>query len=250
MDLWDVMGLKQSQILACTGAGGKTSLIQSLGECAMQRKLPLLITTTTKMFYHQVEHYNSIFTNSFAEASQQINIPSKKPIALFMKKQDDKLVGIPPEWIDSFAKDYLNPTILIEADGAAERLIKAPASHEPVIPYCTTVTVGVLNLHSIGCPLVASVAHRLSLLLGLLNKQEGQEIQCLDLVILATHPQGIFQHSRGRKVLLLTGTDKVGSGHIIKSIIQRLRSGGSDIDYCVTTVGWGSVMRPLEVYTI
>ncbi len=46
----------------------------------------------------------------------------------------EKLTGIKPEWLTEVVKEFPDFYYLIEADGAANRPIKVPADHEPVLP--------------------------------------------------------------------------------------------------------------------
>lgn len=49
--------------------------------------------------------------------------------------------------------------ILVEADGARNRLVKAPAEYEPAIPSSSTVVVAVFPEAALGAP-IEHVAHR------------------------------------------------------------------------------------------
>lgn len=248
MDLWDGMDLTQPGVVACTGAGGKTSVLMSLAKCAKERNLPILITSTTKMFVNQVRQYNPIFAASFEQGRHAVELELIKvnTAAWFYKQQDNKVIGILPEWVDEWYALYRSAYILVEADGAAGCLIKAPASHEPVVPQSTQVTIGVLNLQAIGQRLSLETTHRLPLVLGLLGKQTGDPIVWSDLATLATHSRGIFQYSQGRKILLLSGADEklIPFGRQIAALLQHH---ATDMDRCMLVSGYGEQMRLHEV---
>lgn len=248
MDLWDGLDLTQPGVVACTGAGGKTSVLMSLAKCAGQRNLPVLVTSTTKMYVNQVRQYSPIFAASFEQGRHAVELELNKTnaAAWFCEQKDNKVIGILPEWVDRLNNLQRSAYILVEADGAAGCLIKAPASHEPVVPQSTQVTIGVLNLQAIGQRLSLGTTHRLPLVLGLLGKQAGDPIVWGDLAILASHSHGIFQYSQGRKILLLTGADVdfIEFGRQIASFFQ---VNGTDIDCCMLASGHGVQMRLLEV---
>lgn len=248
MDLWDGIDLTQPGVVACTGAGGKTSVLMSLAKCAEQRNLPVLVTSTTKMFVNQVRQYNPVFAASFEQGHRAVEreLIKRNTAAWFCEQKDNKVIGILPEWLDQLTDLQHSAYVLVEADGAAGCLIKAPASHEPVVPQSTQVTIGVLNLQAIGQRLSLVTTHRLPLVLGLLDKQAGDPINWSDLAVLANHPHGIFQYSQGRKILLLAGAeaDFVGFGRQIAAFLQL---NGTDISCCMLTCGYGTQMRPLEV---
>jgi len=246
MNLWDAVGLNKPCVLACTGAGGKTSLLRTLAGYAQTNTLPVLITTTTKMYYSQAADFNPIFSYTFAAGASVLANAASQVTAWFSRRQGDKVTGLPPEWIDSLAQSGFAGYILVEADGAAGRWLKAPAGHEPVVPASTAVTVGVLNLQAIGHPLAETVVHRLHLVLSLLNKEEGQLIEWRDLALLAAGEKGIFQYSRGEKVLLLTGAEAAGTEYGLK-IAAQLRLAGTDIRRCILAANNGLELQPVEV---
>ena len=43
--------------------------------------------------------------------------------------------------------------IIVEADGAKRRPLKAPGRYEPVIPACSHIVIGVVGLNGLGKPL-------------------------------------------------------------------------------------------------
>lgn len=251
IDLWDAIGLQASSVVACTGAGGKTSAIQSVAVCARLRNLPVLVSTTTKMFYNQVASLNPIFCHNFANGLESITaaLAEKQVTAWFTRREVDKVIGLRPEWIDRLQAAGANAVVLLEADGAQGRWVKAPAVHEPVVPACTTITVGILNLQAIGSPLSECVAHRTNELAGLLKKQVGDIISWHDLALLASHEHGIFQYSRGLKVLLLAGASSMHA-EIGEQISEYLRSAQARISRCIVTEGYGQNMRPVGVFII
>ncbi|MEG6586403.1 selenium cofactor biosynthesis protein YqeC [Dendrosporobacter sp. 1207_IL3150] len=250
MDLWDTVCLRTPGIIACTGAGGKTSLILSLSAGAKFRKIPLVITTTTKMYYDQIIKFQQVASSTYEEGSLAVKelLAKEHTVVWFREIKSDKIIGIPPEWIDRFSKENPNYFILVEADGAAQTMIKAPAAHEPVVPNLTSVTIGVLSLDAIGKPLSAVTAHRLPLVLKLLGKQQGDIVEWLDLIKLATHKFGIFQYSKGQKILLLSGANSaVSSSVFMKEYFQKV---DHQISRCILASGYGFQMQPIGVYNL
>jgi molybdenum cofactor cytidylyltransferase len=86
---------------------------------------------------------------------------------------EGKVTGLDPEQIAALAEleiDYL----LLEGDGAAGALLKAPAAYEPVIPPQTTLVVTVAGLTVVGRPLAAPLVHRPPLLAGCWSGRKGK----------------------------------------------------------------------------
>jgi len=61
---------------------------------------------------------------------------------------ENKLRGIEPEWVRSLRP--LADVVIIEADGARGLPLKAPATHEPVVPTETTLFIPRMWNHSTG----------------------------------------------------------------------------------------------------
>ncbi len=102
---------------------------------------------------------------------------------------EGKVTGLDPEQIAALAEleiDYL----LLEGDGAAGALLKAPAGYEPVIPPQTTLVVTVAGLAVVGRPLAVPQVHRPHLVAGLLGRQEGEPLTAMDVARLLIHPAG------------------------------------------------------------
>lgn len=251
MDFWSAVELEESGIVACVGAGGKTSVIQSLTNAARQRKQPVVVTSTTRMYVQQVDGLDTVIAGDYTSGRLAVHkrLAGNQAAAWFSARKGDKIIGLPPHWLDEFAQSGLACRILVEADGAAACLIKAPAVHEPVVPLSTAVTVGVLNLQAIGRSLNSSIAHRLPLVTKLLGKTEGATIAWQDLAELAGQPQGIFQYGQGRKVLVLSGGQPalMQAG---RSIAAYLKFNFSGFDRCIISSGYGAHMQPLEVHEL
>lgn len=250
--LWSALGFEPAGVFACVGAGGKTSLIQSLAAEAVRKERPVLVTATTKMFYDQIAGYRLLLSPVYTEGTGTIALKLQpgETAAWFAGQEGSKVVGVSPQGIDEVAASAPDACILVEADGARRCLIKAPAVHEPVIPDSTVMTIGVLNLTSLGRPLTEDNAHRLELVTKIVGKQAGAVIEWQDLAKLAIHRHGIFQHARGTKVLLLSGAEKSGWEIAARQVAGYVKIAGTAIERVVITAGFGSSMQVNEVYLL
>ena len=73
---------------------------------------------------------------------------------------ENKLSGIPADWVDSLGRDFPATFFLAEGDGSAGRSLKAHLPHEPVIPAATALLTPVIGLDVLGKPLDARYVHR------------------------------------------------------------------------------------------
>jgi len=80
--------------------------------------------------------------------------------------------------------------MLIEADGARRRSLKAPAAHEPAIPAHADMVVPVAGIDAVGAPLSEDAVHRPALLAQLLDMDMGCALSAQHIADLMTSDQG------------------------------------------------------------
>ena len=74
-----------------------------------------------------------------------------------------KYVGLAPDDVESLAHELELDAVLVEADGAKQRPVKLPASHEPVIPRGSSIVVPMAGLDALGRAIDAETVHRVEL---------------------------------------------------------------------------------------
>ena len=137
-------------VTAIIGGGGKTTLLQTLGKELAQHGRVLLCTTTKMLPYEDLpfassrqeleqlrDRHSLLCAGTVLPESGKITAPEVRM---------SELIG----WFDY---------VLVEADGAARRPLKAHASHEPVIPTEANQTICVVGASGFGCP-IREAAHR------------------------------------------------------------------------------------------
>lgn len=252
MELWEALELTRYDVLACVGAGGKTSTLLNLFNYAQERNIPAFFTTTTKIYASDITNdYLPIITESYDEGAILAKLDIQRGYALwFKRRQEEKLIGLPSEWIEKMAAaNGIKGTYLIEADGASRRLLKAPAEHEPVIPDCTTLTLGIVNFRVLDLCLTDNVVHRLDRVCRLLEKEAGAPITVEDLAVIASHSKGIFQYSRGKRIVLVNGAH-IGHIDTIVRFVTLLKENNSPVSRVILTHGQGLRMQAVKVYDL
>ena len=216
MNIYNSLGLdiNKIEIISFVGGGGKTTTIFTLGEELKSLGKKVLITTTTKMSSEKRE-YDYYFLGNIDEKFSPIN----GSISIFGEKiKGPKLIGSSLEKLDVIIDRGIFDFILIEADGARRRPIKAMASHEPVISKYSTKTIGVIGMDCLD-KIIEDIVHRPELFIDIVGKDIKQNVSEKDIVKLALHPKGLFKDAKGEKVLFLNkiyGEDILIRGNRIK----------------------------------
>ncbi len=211
--LSESLGLKTREMISLTGAGGKTTLMFRLArELSLEGK-KVITTTTTKILEPSEDETPHLFVSGDEERIREFvhrYLDEYGHIALAKEEVGGgKLRGISPELADSLWNSYDMDVLIIEADGAAGRPVKAPREGEPVIPSSTTLVVAILGLDGVGKDLDDKnvfQANRISKLTGI---PEGEKITEKGMALLVTHPEGLFKGApaSARRVAFLNKVD-------------------------------------------
>jgi probable selenium-dependent hydroxylase accessory protein YqeC len=148
--------------VALAGAGGKTTLAYRLAREAREAGLSVIVTTTTHMGTLPGETTGPVFTNAEGQDLEAIARAVRahgRVTVLGRRVREDKLEGLAPDRVDALRA--LADLVVVEADGARGRSLKAPGSHEPVVPTTTTLLVVLAALDVLGTPLSEERVHRL-----------------------------------------------------------------------------------------
>ena len=122
----------------------------------------VVITTTTKVYLPAQGTVNRLIISDDHGIIEQMRkgINPKEVVALGSGVRNGKLLGLSPELIDKLVEMSVADYILVEADGASGLPIKAPDSHEPVIPQSSTLVLNVVGLDALEAPLNEEYCHR------------------------------------------------------------------------------------------
>ncbi len=247
MALCDALRIRPHDIVCFVGAGGKTTAMMKLASELVGRDFRVLVTTTTKILEPEpAPDEKLILAPTLEEALQEVPAGFQEvPIVILAQKRlgkaegdvialgrdypipvrPIKLQGIPPEWVEPLARHSGADVVLIEADGAGHRLLKAPNVHEPVIPACATLVVPMADVEVLGRPLTDEYVHRPALLADLAGVPLGQAVGPEVLAVALAHPQGGLKGvpAGARVVPLLTthspNTRIVALDHAIRLIL-------------------------------
>jgi len=243
MLLSKALGIRERDIVCFVGAGGKTlAAMQAARERAAQSRRTLVTATTRILEPAPGPGETLVLASSLADCLEKVHLasahfptivlakdaPREGPVSLSWLGNDYpltfkpyKLTGIPTDWVAPLAAQEAGEVILIEADGAAHRMLKAPNPREPVIPPNATLVVPMADMDVLGKPLGEEVVHRPVLLADMACVPMGAPISAEMIAIALAHPQGGLKSApAGARVvpLLTTHRPSFDSPDILKTI--------------------------------
>ncbi|SFR42320.1 probable selenium-dependent hydroxylase accessory protein YqeC [Halogeometricum rufum] len=149
----DALGIGDDSVLAVVGAGGKKTALYRLA--TELSDAVLTATVRIPIFDDHVERV--AVTDDPASAATAV---AERPLGLVPERERaDRYRGYDPSVVDELAAAGETP-LLVKADGARNRLFKAPGEGEPQIPDAATVVAPVVSARVVGEPLSAEAVHR------------------------------------------------------------------------------------------
>lgn len=192
--------------VAFVGAGGKTSAM-----FALAREYPAaLVTTSTHLSLEQARSGDRhVELNSPSQLESFT--PAEGITVLTGPAQEDRVAGLDEATLaalSAFARRHSLP-LLIEADGAREHALKAPAAHEPAIPQFVQTVIVLAGLSGLGRPLDDAAVHRLERFAELSSLASDQPIDAAALARVLLHPEGGRKNipPQARRLVLLNQAD-------------------------------------------
>jgi probable selenium-dependent hydroxylase accessory protein YqeC len=196
-ELSESLGLKAREMISLAGAGGKTTLMFRLAKELFLKGKRVVTTTTTKILEPASGETVSLFINLDEEELKQFvhkHLDEYKHITIARERlESGKLKGVSSDLVNDFWSSNEIDYIIIEADGAAGRPVKAPREREPLIPSSTTLVVAILGVDGVEREVNEEnvfQAERVSRLTGI---PIGEKMTDEAMAILMTHPEGIFK---------------------------------------------------------
>ncbi len=234
VSLRKALTLEKGGVVSFAGAGGKTSLMFRIAHELSSAGETVLTTTTTKiMMPSKDQSPHVILSDSFEEVLDKAKLLIKKNphISAASQRTDSplgKIAGFEPEVIDEIWKAGVFRWILVEADGAARRPLKAPAFYEPVIPSSSGWVVGIIGLKGIGKPLEERWVFRHKLFAEITGLRHEEPVTEESVATALIDKNGIMKGcpSHTKKVVFLNMADNqklLESGRRIADILCKTR---------------------------
>ncbi len=150
------LALPRAGVVAFVGAGGKTSSIRRV----LRERADGIATTTTHLACSGFARgLLGVAPDGAALEAAERALLRQSPCTLALRGDGTRLHAPDLTWHERFARRHPDRLVLVEADGAARRALKLPASHEPAWPPYVDVAVVVLGAHALGRALADAAHH-------------------------------------------------------------------------------------------
>ncbi len=190
MKLIDTFKQIEAKSIAFVGAGGKTTAIFDL---ANQFDTPVFVTTTTKIGVDEKDLGDRWIEINSKNDLNLIDLTSIDGITIFTGTQLDEthMGGLSLELVEQLREKAAKAgaVLLIEADGAKKKSLKAPLDYEPVIPDFVDKVVVSAGLNNIGSALNDENVHRANKFSKLSGLEIGQVIEIDSIMKVLIHEE-------------------------------------------------------------
>lgn len=226
--LTEALGIKAREMISLVGAGGKTTLMFRLAKELFLNGKKVVTTTTTKILEPTPGETGSLFIDPDEEKIKDFvwrHLDQYHHITVALERLGSgKLKGISPNLVKGLWSSHGIDTIIIEADGAAGRPVKAPRENEPVIPTNTTLVVAILGVDGMEMELNEENVFQPERVSKITGIPIGERLTDEAMAILMTHPEGIFKGtpSSSRVIAFLNKVDIPNGVVKAKSIGQKI----------------------------
>jgi molybdenum cofactor cytidylyltransferase len=230
--LAEKLGLDDRELVALVGGGGKSTVLFRLGNELAAVGSRVVLTTTTKMGRYQMADLTNVCWSADAEcATDALGKPG--PVMLLTGGDDHKVTGPPRELVDRLFVESGADYIIVEADGSHGRPLKAPASHEPVVPSMSTTVVILMGIDAVG-RLLGDATHRVEEAMRFTGLDADHILTPADCAAIVTHPDGALRvcppHSR-----VVVGLTKITSRSDLLAAreIEQALASDTRVDRCI-----------------
>ncbi|MBT3255684.1 MAG: putative selenium-dependent hydroxylase accessory protein YqeC [Deltaproteobacteria bacterium] len=222
------LDLSPQEHVAVVGGGGKSTLCFALAEALRLKGARVISTTTTKVRHEEAKTYPRLVLYPPGESDlEAVKKGLHEAGNVFVGQEflkNGKVEGISSTAADDLFRMPGVDYVIIEADGAAGRPLKAPADHEPVIPRSVTCVIAVMGLEALGKPLGPDMVFRPALFKALTGLKEGDILNPEGLVWAFDGKAGLFKNTpaSARRMVFLNQLDIIPDDRAPQDMARRL----------------------------
>lgn len=191
--LSEILELRNGDLVSIMGAGGKATTMKRLLRELLDRRIPILVTSTTNLHALGGEGAPSLLLSEGTRADVQDAIrkwTGRGAVVWVEKKLPQNMFrGLPVGQVEEMHGRGFDGVLIVKTDGARKRLAKAPGADEPIVPRSATHCLVVMGLNAIGRPAGPDVLHRFERTCAVAGLKPGQTIGARHLAAIAAHPE-------------------------------------------------------------
>lgn len=200
MNLSSFIFKKPFRVVALIGSGGKTTMIRTLARENRAAKRVFISNTLNmeRIPESEVDFVDYEFREDYSLCEY------KQPgvhVLAYDIDPDNSLRGLSLEVLEEQINCF--ELSLIECDESRQRPLKAWRANEPVLPESTDMTLGILDITSIGLKISVETVHNLDVFCDLTGKKVGNIISREDIKRLILDPDMMFRTAKGTRVLFI-----------------------------------------------
>ena len=180
------------------GGGGKTTAMFALAKAISHVGHTVITTTSTRILRPPPEVSPVVIINRNVSAllpavADRLAVTPHVTVARSLLPDGAKLSGFPADDLDRLRDTGIADYILVEADGADGRSVKAHADHEPVVSHRADLVIVVIGIDCIGKPLNDEHVHRAERFSHLIGLARNAKLTVRDIATLFFHPRGYLK---------------------------------------------------------
>ncbi|HYW76461.1 MAG TPA: selenium cofactor biosynthesis protein YqeC [Gammaproteobacteria bacterium] len=199
--LREQLGLGKGVIVAA-GAGGKKTVLYAL---AGQFPGRVGITTTVNCPLPPTNWRGEVIVAPEPELTDRLHDRSGTGAEVFFAapgKREELVGGISPTFVATLRSEAVFDVLLVKADGARRRLIKAPGEGEPNYPPGTDIVLYLVSAHAFGRTLESGIAHRIDELAAVTGLRRDTAIEPEHVARLLSSESGALKNlARGTRIV-------------------------------------------------
>ncbi|MEA5079383.1 MAG: selenium cofactor biosynthesis protein YqeC [Anaerolineaceae bacterium] len=230
MNLIEALTPKLPARIAIVGGGGKTTTLFQIGQ---QVQGLAWTTTTTHLGTDQLGYADRHFLiESVGQLDVQELKAQKHSLITGPFTPDERVHGPEAAVLQRLVElaDQEKVSLIVEADGARSRALKAPEAHEPVIPAWAEMVIVLVGCSVLGKPLNDETVHRAQIFSSLTNLEMNEPIDPAAIMRMLIHPLGGLKGipPSATRVVLFNQADVLPDVDPLKQQIPALLAGGYD----------------------
>ena len=205
-----------SGIVCAVGAGGKKTTLYALAERTAGESSPVVTATVRiPIFDPHVERVavtgdpvstvERVAAGDAGATGDGDSASDRFPLGVVPERESgNRYRGYDPTVVDELAATPAADPVLVKADGARTRQLKAPSDREPQLPRRADTVVPIASARVVGEPLTADRVHRPERVAEITGRGIGEPIRAADVArVLASDRGGLKSVPDGAAVVAL-----------------------------------------------